>query len=621
MDNVSTGGGALRFGPHGLKFKKPVKVTLPIDAARMPAGMTSGDVVAFFFDEASGKWTQLPKVSGRSDRIVARDDALHRLHRLDGPDPRSPRRAAVQPEHDEGREGGRARRRHHDDPAARGELAAGRRASAIRSRRRRRATASDRTLALTYDSDRVNANGWLGVGWDLRMSSIEIDTRFGVPKYDATDIYSLDGAMLAPISTAGKYITARTRASCRWRDRLDPAHGDRADDLLLDGHGQERNRLHVRELVHHVRSRLRTPATTSEPANIFRWYLEKVQDAYGNVMTITYQHDTVHDGDRRRTRDLRRGLSVRHRLHEQRRRPGGELPRHVQLADLDDPRHAARHASITARPGFLVSTRRRLADIIVKSGTTVVRQYQFVLRGVRTSRTRCRRACCRRSRCGARERQRASELYRHTFEYNKAPAIGGMFAPQQTWGPGRDPQQGPDRRRALPCVDNLGGGSVTLGVGFPSISVTGSFGMDFGVSTPDLRFLGVTGEGLPDQVEVRRDDEPELHPEQAWIRPPTTSPRGSSPVCRGSAAPVVRDGRPAATSARWNGRSGQRQLRPARVRGQRDRHGHQRRRVPRRRPGWRFSPGVRQRRQGELHAPAMDRLQPLELLRSLPRPE
>ena len=103
MDNVTVNGGALRFGPHGLKFKRPVKVTLPVDAGRMPQGMTNGDVVTFYFDEASGKWTQLAKVvrSRRSDRRA--DDPLHGLHRRDGQDTRPPRRAAVQSEHDEER--------------------------------------------------------------------------------------------------------------------------------------------------------------------------------------------------------------------------------------------------------------------------------------------------------------------------------------------------------------------------------------------------------------------------------------------------------------------------------------------------------------------------------------
>src|SRR3982750_2864109 len=36
----------------------------------MPPGMSNGDVVTFFYDEASSRWAQLPKVSGHSDRTV-----------------------------------------------------------------------------------------------------------------------------------------------------------------------------------------------------------------------------------------------------------------------------------------------------------------------------------------------------------------------------------------------------------------------------------------------------------------------------------------------------------------------------------------------------------------------
>src|SRR5215467_13997150 len=49
-------------------------------------------------------------------------------------------------------------------------------------------------LAITYDSS--GGNGWLGVGWDLKTSCIEVDTRFSVPHYDGTERYLLDGQEL-----------------------------------------------------------------------------------------------------------------------------------------------------------------------------------------------------------------------------------------------------------------------------------------------------------------------------------------------------------------------------------------------------------------------------------------
>src|SRR6185369_3740526 len=37
-------------------------------------------------------------------------------------------------------------------------------------------------VALTYSNE--GGNSWLGLGWDLKAPSIEVDTRFGVPRYD-----------------------------------------------------------------------------------------------------------------------------------------------------------------------------------------------------------------------------------------------------------------------------------------------------------------------------------------------------------------------------------------------------------------------------------------------------
>lgn len=53
------------------------------------------------------------------------------------------------------------------------------------------------SLALNYSSG--GGSGWLGVGWDIPVPSITLDTRWGVPRYNAskeTEIYLLDGEQL-----------------------------------------------------------------------------------------------------------------------------------------------------------------------------------------------------------------------------------------------------------------------------------------------------------------------------------------------------------------------------------------------------------------------------------------
>jgi hypothetical protein len=38
-------------------------------------------------------------------------------------------------------------------------------------------------VAIGYNS--AGSNGWLGMGWDVRIPTVTIDTRWGVPRYDS----------------------------------------------------------------------------------------------------------------------------------------------------------------------------------------------------------------------------------------------------------------------------------------------------------------------------------------------------------------------------------------------------------------------------------------------------
>jgi len=77
-------------------------------------------------------------------------------------------------------------------------------------------------LALSYSS--TGSNGWLGLGWDLPFDMVTIDTRWGVPRYSATqetETYLLDGSQLSPTAirssfeprTAEKKFQRRTEGS------------------------------------------------------------------------------------------------------------------------------------------------------------------------------------------------------------------------------------------------------------------------------------------------------------------------------------------------------------------------------------------------------------------------
>src|SRR6185312_2431484 len=68
---VTPGGGLYRFGPHGLVFKRPVRMTLPVDPGRVPEGMSASDVHTFYYDEAHGRWVSLGRSAGGREQVLA----------------------------------------------------------------------------------------------------------------------------------------------------------------------------------------------------------------------------------------------------------------------------------------------------------------------------------------------------------------------------------------------------------------------------------------------------------------------------------------------------------------------------------------------------------------------
>jgi len=59
MANVSPAARAFRFGPHGLKFKKPVKITLPYDPGALAPGEHERHIFSFYYDETAGRWVRI----------------------------------------------------------------------------------------------------------------------------------------------------------------------------------------------------------------------------------------------------------------------------------------------------------------------------------------------------------------------------------------------------------------------------------------------------------------------------------------------------------------------------------------------------------------------------------
>jgi len=127
------------------------------------------------------------------------------------------------------------------------------------------------SLALTYDSGQ--GNGPLGIGWSLGLSTIQVQTEKGLPRYDGTDRYLLDGAELVPVGgevyrlkIEGRFVRAQ------WK-------GDHWEVDAPDG----------RTLRYGVSSNGRV--SSADETQVFSWALEDMIDRFRNRIGYFYEKD------------------------------------------------------------------------------------------------------------------------------------------------------------------------------------------------------------------------------------------------------------------------------------------------------------------------------------------
>ena len=203
MTNVTKGPRkGYRFTPHGHKFKKNIKVTLPYDKAKIPAGHTRNDIKTYYFDEETGHWVPLERVHvdpGKSTVTSVTDHFTDMINAtITVPD--SPQAANFNPTQIKDIKAA--------DPGAGINLIEAPQANNMGDARLSYPievppgrNGMQPQLAINYNSS--GGNGWLGLGWDMPMQAITIDTRWGVPRYDATkesETYMLNGEQLAPVA-------------------------------------------------------------------------------------------------------------------------------------------------------------------------------------------------------------------------------------------------------------------------------------------------------------------------------------------------------------------------------------------------------------------------------------
>ena len=170
-------------------------------------------------------------------------------------------------------------------------------------------------LALTYSSG--GGNGWLGVGWDISIPSITVETRWGVPRYRTaweSEVYVYEGEQLVTKDGAGEFrkMAHRTNDTAsigrlNGNVRFYPRKDELFDSIVRHGTGPGNywwTVTHKNGVTDYYGKYAsdngvndscvlrKTDGNTNSNGPIAHWALAESVDPYGN--SIRYYYDVVY---------------------------------------------------------------------------------------------------------------------------------------------------------------------------------------------------------------------------------------------------------------------------------------------------------------------------------------
>ncbi|HEX8095833.1 SpvB/TcaC N-terminal domain-containing protein, partial [Jatrophihabitans sp.] len=498
-----------RFTPH-MTFGDDLHITVPYDASLIPAGLTEQDVQIYYYDTIQLQWVPLQRdsLNQTTDQVESVSNHFTDMVAATVTVPDHPENVSFNPTSlkdlkaadpsagvgligpPSGNSEGDARISYPID------LPDGRQGMAP-------------SLGLGYSS--AAGDGWLGVGWDLSVPSIGIDTRWGVPRYDAateTETYTVGGGQLTPVANRG---TPQPRSAEKtFHSRVEGGfdtivrHGSAPGNYWWEVTGKDGTRSFYGgdpESGPVAAARL-----ADDAGNVFRWALREIRDLHGNA--VHYDYQTVTDV----------GVA------------GGTVPgRQLYLRTIDYTRTGAGSTTagpytvkfirdselanytrrsdvvIDARGGFKMVTAELLSRIEVAFQGQPVRSYDLTYKDGAFGKKLLASVTQR----GANN----TALALHTFSYfdDIRNATGGYdaFAPAVDWAVGADGVDagllGHGKASALSgSLSTSVGGHLYAGYNFAGLLKYGSAGAKVGFthSSTDgkLALVDLNGDDLPDKV-------------------------------------------------------------------------------------------------------------------------
>ncbi|WDN56123.1 SpvB/TcaC N-terminal domain-containing protein [Streptomyces clavuligerus] len=372
-------------------------------------------------------------------------------------------------------------------------------------------------LAVTYSSS--GGNGWTGAGWDVVTPQITVDTRWGVPRYDAaeeTESYLLNGEQLTPLAHRGALQSRstdkvfHTRVEGRFERIV--RHGGRPSDYWWE--------VTDKQGVRTVYGRGPNATLADDAGNIAVWAAREVRDGHDNL--LRFHHVTVTDGGTADARVPGRALYPQRVTWTGR---GDTEGRYSVTFLRDRDRGEARRGDVQvdARYGFKRVTADLLRRVEVRLDDRLIRAYELNYRTGAFAKTLLTSV----SQLGSDDKVFHTHLFDYFDDVRDQSGAYNAFDTAAAWSV-PDDNLGVDIRQgeasALSSTTSASaGGHLYVGYNPSSVPVkSGSAGVKVGVNagvTDGLLALqDVSGDNLPDKV-FRKNG-------RIWYRPNLSGPGG-----------------------------------------------------------------------------------------------
>lgn len=514
MVNVTARWAGYRFLPHGSQFNKAANLTIPYDSTLIPAGYTAADIRTYYFDEQDRKWRQIQLDSVDTQANVVLSNTLHFTDMINAiiKVPESPETQGYAPT--------TIKDFKSADPSAQITMiappSANYNGSAALSFDLKIPTGRQEMQPdLSMDYNNEGSNGWLGMGWDLSIPFVSIDTRWGVPRYDPqleSETYTLVGEQLAP--TANRALMERRSAEKAFFPRVEGSfdkiirHGSTPSNYwweVITKHG-------IRNFYGGLPQKGVEDAAVLKDSkgNIGHWALVQTRDLDDN--RVNYIYDKVKDPAVVGGKDGQNLYIARITYTGTSTTEGPYSVVFVRDRQLTNPQEPRRKdISIDARYGYKMVTADLLRKITVSLNNQPIRTYDLKYKEGAFYKTLLESIT---------ELDDAGKVfYAHRFDYYDDVLAGAGYAPLsdlKKWKVENDNIKGgiinpipgfSDQSSALSTEksSNFGGGAA-LTVGFigdgwsKQFTVGGSFEFDRTTSEGLVSMVDINGDGLPDKV-------------------------------------------------------------------------------------------------------------------------